>query len=82
MSPTVKLNPDIDPLENDLKRPIQSWESTTPALERRKYFTVVVHHSPEIDLIGAFRNGATAIEFIGTNESKSRKRCWEWVILV
>jgi hypothetical protein len=35
----------------------------TPALERRKYFTVVVHHSAEIDSIGAFRNGATAIEF-------------------
>jgi hypothetical protein len=29
----VKRNPDIDPLENDLKIPIRSWESTTPALE-------------------------------------------------
>jgi hypothetical protein len=52
MFPKVKLNPDIDPLENDLNRSIQSWESTTLALESRKYVTVVVHQSAEVDLIG------------------------------
>jgi hypothetical protein len=43
----------------------------TLTLESRKYFTVVVHNSVEIDLIGAFRNGATAIEFSENNGSKS-----------
>jgi hypothetical protein len=47
MSPKVNTNPDVDPLEiiialeNILNRPIRSRKSTTPALERRKYFTLV-----------------------------------------
>jgi hypothetical protein len=53
-------NPEFDPLENVLKR---SRESTTPALESSKYFTVVIHHLTEADGIGTFRNEATSIEF-------------------
>jgi hypothetical protein len=78
MSPKVE-NPDIDPLENDSNRPIRSWESTTPTLESRNYFTVLVHYSAEIDPIGVFRNGATAIEFSENNGSK-RLHYWLRVI--
>jgi hypothetical protein len=73
----IKLRSSMSPIvENDLNRPIQSWESTTPALESHKYFTVVIHQSAEIDPIGAVRNGATAIEFSGNNGSKSLHH-WE-----
>jgi hypothetical protein len=52
--------PDIDPLEYDLNKSVQSGqESMTPAL---KYFTVVVHHSAEVDPINIFKNEATAIK--------------------
>jgi hypothetical protein len=54
MSPKFKGNPDIDPLENDLNTPIQSLESATSALDSRKFFTVFLHHSVEIDPIDAF----------------------------
>jgi hypothetical protein len=64
------------PLETILNRPIRSRERTTQALDRRKYFTVVVHHRTEIYPIGVFRNEASAIEFSGVNGSKSRQH---WV---
>jgi hypothetical protein len=48
-----------------------SWESTTPAFESRKYFTVAILHSAIIDLIGTFRNEATAIELSENNGSKT-----------
>jgi hypothetical protein len=70
-------NPDIDPLENDLSKSVRSsQESTTPALESRKYFTVVAHHSASVDPINIFKNEATAIEFSGVNGSK---RLHHWV---
>jgi hypothetical protein len=81
MSPKVKRTPDIDPLKNDLNRPIQSWESTVPALESRKSFTIVAYHCAEIDPIGTFQNGATAIEFSGNYGSKSLHH-WEWIVPV
>jgi hypothetical protein len=57
-------HPDIDPLENDLNRPIRgSQESMTPTLESRKYFTVVVQHRTEVEGTGILQNEATAIEF-------------------
>jgi hypothetical protein len=63
---SISGNPDIDPLENDLNRPIRgSQEGMTPALERRKYCTVAIHHSAEYP-IGAFQDGATAIELNGS----------------
>jgi hypothetical protein len=38
----ITQNPDIDPFENDLNRPIRSsQESITQTLDSRKYFTVV-----------------------------------------
>jgi hypothetical protein len=79
MSPEVKSIPDIDPFENDSKRHQFEAGSTTPALERRKYFTVVVHHNDEVDPIGAYRNGATAIEFSENNGSKSLHN---WVLVI
>jgi hypothetical protein len=77
----LKRTPDIDPLENDLNRPIRSWKSTTPAQERRKYLIVVVHHRAGVDPMGAFQNGTTAIDFCENKESKSLQR-WVRVIPV
>jgi hypothetical protein len=75
-------NPDIDPLENDVNISIfSSQESTTPALESRKYFTVVVHYCTEVDPIGTLRNEASAIEFVEVNGSKSLQH-WVRVISV
>jgi hypothetical protein len=42
-----------------------------PALESRKYITVLLHHNAEVDPIDIFLNGATVIEFSGNNGSKS-----------
>jgi hypothetical protein len=81
MSPKVNRNPEFDPPENMINRPIRSWESTTPALERRKYFPVVVHHRTEVDTICVFRNEASVIEFSGVNGSKSLQH-WVRVIPV
>jgi hypothetical protein len=47
-----------------------------PALERCKYFTILLYHSTEVDPIDIFLNGATAIEFSGNNGSKSLHH-WE-----
>jgi hypothetical protein len=38
-----------------------------PNLERRKYITVVIHHSAEVDPINIFKNEVTAIEFSENN---------------
>jgi hypothetical protein len=63
-NPAVCENPDIDPLENDLNRPIRtSQESMTPPLESRKYFTVAIHHRIQTDGTGILQNEGTAIEF-------------------
>jgi hypothetical protein len=35
-----------------------------PALEKRKYFTVVVPHSAEVDPTNVFKNEATAIKLL------------------
>jgi hypothetical protein len=43
----------------------------TPVLESPQYFTVAVRSLTEVDLIGALRNEASAIEFGGVNGSKS-----------
>jgi hypothetical protein len=42
-----------------------------PALERREYITVLLHHSANVNPIDIFKNEATAIEFSGNNGSKS-----------
>jgi hypothetical protein len=43
--------------------------STTPTLESHKYFTVVVHHSAEVDPIGVIQSEAAAIEVIDPKKS-------------
>jgi hypothetical protein len=42
-----------------------------PALERRKYITVFLHHNAKVDLIDIFKSEATAMEFSGIKKSKS-----------
>jgi hypothetical protein len=60
----IATNPEIDPLENVLNRPIRSsQESMTPTLESREDFTVVVLYRKQADGTGILRNEATAIDF-------------------
>jgi hypothetical protein len=64
-------NPDIDPFENVLNRPIRSsQESMTPTLESRKYFTVVVRNRTHADGTGILQNEMTANEFRSSMSSK------------
>jgi hypothetical protein len=68
-------NPDIDPFENVLKRPIRSsQESMTPTLESRKDFTVVVHHNSQVNGNGILRDEATAIEFSSSMSPKANRK--------
>jgi hypothetical protein len=57
------MNPEFDPLETILNRPIRSRESTTPTLDNRQYFTVAVHCRTEAERTGKFPNEETDIEF-------------------
>jgi hypothetical protein len=41
--------------------------SPTPALERRKYFKIIINHNVEVDPIGVIQYEAAAIEFSGVN---------------
>jgi hypothetical protein len=44
----------------------------TPTLERRKYYTVVVHHRTYVDGIGIFQNEVTAIKLRSSMSPKVR----------
>jgi hypothetical protein len=67
----IASNPDFDPLENVLNRPIgSSQESMTPTLESRKDFTVVVNNRTQADGTGILRNEARAIEFSSSMSPK------------
>jgi hypothetical protein len=62
MSIKFAENPGLTHLKTILNRPIRSRENTTPVLENRHYFTVVVYHRTEA--IGPVSSHeATAIEF-------------------
>jgi hypothetical protein len=63
MSIKFAENRGLTHLKTILNRPIRSRENTTPVLENRHYFTVVVYHRTEADRTGIFLNEATAIEF-------------------
>jgi hypothetical protein len=46
-----------------------------PALERRKYIAVLIHHNAEVDPIDTFQNEARVIEF---SENDGSKACTTW----